>query len=174
MAAMLLLHACSSDDVYTVYSKYRASFSYERVMTAEPLRSALTSPGEFCIITVGISTLNFQSLSLSYSDPITASTMFYKSYRCMSMDGFIVGKANQLEMNEDELKIVCFDIACSNCYHEDNVHSRLSLQENGVAYCKRCKRHYRMNDTGLANEGGRPLERYHISYDGSNRMVISN
>ena len=174
LAAMLLIYSCSSDDTYTTYSRYKANFSYSKVMTAAPLKNALTGPGEFCTITFGTSTLIFKSLTSSHSDPITASTMYYQSFRCMSMDGFIVGMPNQLEMNADELKIVCYDVVCSNCYHDIPIHSILTLQENGFAFCKRCKRNYNLNNLGMSSEGDRPLERYHISYDGANYMAVWN
>ena len=50
------------------------------------------------------------------------------------------------------------------------------MQEGGFAYCTHCKRKYNLNGQGLVVDGeaGRPLERYHITYDQMNRMVISN
>ena len=174
LIALLLICSCSKDETYTAYSKYKASFTYDKVMTMTPLKNALTSPGEFCTISLGVSTLNFASLTMSQSDPITDNTLYYQKYKCIN--GFIVGMANIPEMNADGLSAVCFDLVCSNCYHVDNVTRSVALQENGMAYCSRCKRKYGLNNQGLVvgGDAGRPLERYHIAYDGSNRMVISN
>lgn len=174
MAALLMLGSCSSDDAYNVYSKYKASFSYDKVMTAAPLKNALTGPGEFCTVSLGVNVLAFQSLNVSYSDDITADMMYYQKIVCIS--GFIVGMANVPEMNTDWLGIVCFDLACSNCHRDDAINHKLALQEGGFAYCSRCKRKYSLNDQGIivAGDAGRPLERYHISYDGANHVAIWN
>ncbi|MBP5361295.1 MAG: hypothetical protein J6W50_01605 [Bacteroidaceae bacterium] len=174
MAALLMMCGCSSDDAYNVYSRYRASFAYSSVMTAAPLKNALTGPGEFCTISLGVNTLVFQSLTASHTEDITADMMYYQKIICIS--GFIVGMANIPEMNTDWLGIVSFDLACSNCYHDNSIKPNLQLKEGGFAYCSRCKRKYSLNNQGIVVEGksGRPLERYHVSYDGSNRMVITN
>ena len=174
LAVLLMLGSCSSDDTYSTYSKYKASFTYNKVMTAEPLRSALTGLGEFCSITLGTNSVDFKSLTKSYSDPITATEMYYQHFVCIN--GFIVGKSNMPDMKTYDLVIVCFDLACPNCHRDDAVNRSLTLQEGGFAYCTRCKRKYSLNNGGLVTDGdaGRPLERYHITYDGSNRMVISN
>ena len=174
MAALLILGSCSSDDAYNAYSKYKASFSYSSVMTAAPLKNALTGPGEFCTISLGVNTLVFQSLTASYTDDITAEMMYYQNIRCIS--GFIVGMANIPEMNADWLGIICYDLACSNCHHDDAINPKLTLQERGFAYCSRCKRKYSLNNQGIvvAGDAGRPLERYHVSYDGANHMAVWN
>lgn len=174
LAALLMFGSCSSDDAYNVYSKYKASFAYSNVMTAAPLKNALTGPGEFCTISLGVNVLVFQSLTASYTDDITAEMMYYQNIRCIS--GFIVGMANIPEMNADWLGVVCYDLVCSNCHHDDAINPNLSLKEGGFAYCSRCKRKYSLNNQGIVVDGkaGRPLERYHISYDGSNRVVITN
>ena len=172
--AMLLLGACSSDDSYTAYSRYKASFTYDRVMTTTPLKNALTGPGEFCTITLTTQKrLVFQSLTLSQEVDVTASAV-YQRFTCLG--GFIVGMANVPEMNADWLGLVCFDLVCSNCHHDDAINRNLTLQEGGFAYCSRCKRKYNLNGQGIVVDGetGRPLERYHITYDQMNRMVISN
>ena len=173
LAAVLMICSCSSDDVYTTYSRYKAGFTYDRVMTTTPLKNALTGPGEFCTITLTTQKkLVFQSLTLSQSVDVTASAV-YQRFTCLC--GFIVGMANTPEMNADWLGVVCFDLACSNCHLEGFNHN-LTMQEGGFAYCTRCKRKYNLNGQGLVVDGeaGRPLERYHITYDQMTRMVISN
>jgi len=92
------------------------------------------------------------------------------------MSGFIVGMSNMPEVGMVGLDNVCYDLACSNCYKEDAIMRNLTLQEGGYAYCSRCKRKYNLNSQGIVCGGssGKPLERYHISYDGANNLVISN
>lgn len=172
--AALLFSGCSNDDSYSTYSRYKASFSYFYVMTTTPLKDALNSPGIFCtVMLTPQKKLVFTSLTQTQSIDVTASAA-YQSYVCLS--GFIVGKANLPEIGMDGLSQVCFDLACSNCFHDDAIKPNLSLRENGRAYCSRCKRTYNLNNMGLVETGekGRPLERYHILYDNANRMMITN
>ncbi len=174
MLVALLLQACSDDDAYSSYSRYSASFSYSKVMTTTPLHSALTSPGTYCTITLTIQKqLVFASLTQTQSVDVTA-TAAYQSFTCLS--GFIVGMSNLPEVGADNLSLVCFDLACSNCYHDDAIKKSLTLQENGYAYCSRCERTYSLNNAGVIDSGesGRPLERYHIAYDNANYMTITN
>lgn len=172
--ALLMFGRCSSDDSYSKFSRFKASFTYYYVQTMAPLREALYSPGAFCTIKLTMDRkLQFTSLTLQQSDNVTDPAQ-YQRYVCLS--GFIVGYANSLEMGNDELDRVCFDLACSNCYHDNSIKRDLSLREGGYAYCQRCKRTYNLNNQGIisAGEKGRPLERYHISLPDQNRMVLYN
>lgn len=170
-----MLCGCNSDDnVYTTYSRYKASFSYNFVMTTAPLKNSLVSPGEFCTIRLTTNKrLVFSSLYQTEEKDITASA-HYQKYVCMA--GFIAGLPNMPEMGKDGLATTCFDLACSNCYKDDAIMRPLTLQEGGFAYCSRCKRKYNLNSQGIVcgGDAGRPLERYHISYDGANILVINN
>lgn len=170
----MLLCGCSSDDTYTKYSRFKASFSYQMVMTTDPLHTALTGPGHFCTIHLTPQKqLIFSSLTQSQTVNVAASA-HYQTYVCLS--GFVVGMANQPEIGMDGLGVVCFDLACSNCYRDDAINRNITLREGGLAYCQRCKRTYNLNSQGIVHSGpdGRPLERYHILYDGANNMSISN
>lgn len=170
----LLVWGCSSDESYTKYSRYKASFTYFYVQTAIPLKDALYSPGVFCTIRL---TLNkqivFKTLTQEQPVDVTAPN-YYQNFTCLS--GFIVGYSNMIELGQDELSQVCYDLACPNCYRDDAIKRDLALREGGFAYCSRCKRSYSLNNMGLINEGdaGRPLERYHISLRGENQMTIYN
>ena len=173
--SLLFFSACSSDDAYTVYSRYKASFTYDRVMTTTPLKNALTGPGEFCTISLIPKQLVFQSLNMSQKVDITAAAA-YQKFVSIQNHGFIVGLPNSIELGHDYFSIVCFDIVCSNCYKEEYITRDLTLQEGGFAYCSRCKRRYNLNNLGIVEglPAGKPLERYRIAYDSMNRMTITN
>lgn len=174
VACAALLCACGGSDSYTTYSRYKASFTYYTVMTTTPLKNALTSPGEYCTITLTANRkLIFVSPTLSQQVDVTASAI-YQSFTCVA--GFIAGMSNMPEVGADTQGLVAYDLVCSNCYHDDAIQRVLTLQEGGKAYCSRCKRQYDLNSRGIVSSGdkGRPLERYHIAYDGNNRMTIWN
>ena len=172
-AGLLLLSGCSGDDVQNEYSRRHAYFSYSQVITTHPLYSALTSPGLYCLIYQNGANLVFASLTSSLSVPITAVAQYQ---RFQSVDGFIVGQSNELDMKTGQMTIYCFDRACPNCYRDDAVTRPLALKENGFAYCSRCKRTYYLNSGGLIYSGDKEvkLDRYRIYYTGSNTMTISN
>lgn len=175
-SVLLLLSGCSDDDTYTKYSRYRANFTFQYVQSVAPLNTALTSPGMFCTIKLTATqpiSLIFSTLTDSYPYPVAASAA-YSNYTCVS--GFIVGYPTNVEMGTTELANAAFDLACPNCYYDNAIKRDLALQENGIAYCSRCKRSYSLNDFGLiqSGESGRPLERYHISLASTNIMSIYN
>lgn len=174
VCVIMAVCGCSSDDSYTAYSRYRASFAYYTVMTTTPLKNALTSPGEYCTITLSADRkLNFVSPTLSQQVDVTASAV-YQSYTCVA--GFIAGMSNMPDIGADTQGLVAYDLVCANCYREDAIQRALTLQEGGKAYCSRCHRTYDLNSKGIISSGdkGRPLERYHVAYDGNNRMSIWN
>lgn len=168
----LLCTSCSNDEVQNTYSRYRAYFEYSKVMTAPPLFKALSGWGEYCLIYGAQQKMVFQSLTDSYSDPMVAADA-YKTINCI--DGFIVGRANMPDMTSNEQPYLCFDSACPNCFDDSGIAKRLTLQENGFAYCSRCKRKYNLNDSGLLEEGdkGKKLERYKVYYN-ANTLLINN
>lgn len=174
LVVLLGFVACNSDDTYTTFSRYKASFAYSSVKTTIPLDHALNGIGEFCTIKLQ---MNGQILfaTLNNSLPVNVSKdAYYQRFVCIS--GFIVGKPNTPENGKDELSLACFDLACSNCYHNLALNIDLQLRQYGMAYCRKCKRTYDLNNMGLVTSGdrGRPLERYHILYDNMNMMSITN
>ena len=168
----LLCISCSNDEVQNTYSRYRAYFEYSKVMTAPPLFKALSGWGEYCLIYGAQQKMIFQSLTDGYADPMVAADA-YKTINCV--DGFIVGRANMPDMTSNEQPYLCFDSACPNCFDDSGIARRLSLQENGFAYCPRCKRKYNLNNSGLLEEGnkGKKLERYRVYYN-ANTLLINN
>ena len=99
----------------------------------------------------------------------------YKGYY-PGLSGFIVGKLTIPEVGEDFVRVVCYDLACSNCYQTNNITKPLSLQTGGFAKCHSCGRTYNLNDGGnvtAAGPGGRPLYRYRVNYI-SYALIINN
>ena len=169
----MILPAGCSESVTTTYSTYRAYFYYNRVTTIPPLYHALTGSGLFCSIYVSTDkTIHFSTITESGTDNLTA-TAYYTKYKFIA--GFIVGQGYLPEMGETTLPLLCYDLACPNCY-ENSITRRLSLQDGGYAYCSKCKRKYNLNNFGIVEEGesGIKLFRYRISYNGSEIVQISN
>lgn len=164
LVAAIALTSCSSDDVDSKYSSYSASFSLSPVNTIAPLTNAMSSYGEFCTITKGTNTYNFHTLTEDASVNRTALSN-YKTFICIA--GFIVGRSSSTELGTGNYNYVCYDLACSSCYHDDLVSRALTLESGGRAYCSRCKRTYDLNNDGLIVSGnkGTKLERYHINYN---------
>lgn len=163
-----------SEDVTTTYSTYRAFFYYNKVSTTYPLFSALTGAGDFCSIYISPDkTIHFETLTNSATANLTAIANYNRYY---AIAGFIVGQGNMMEMGSTVLPLLCYDLACPNCYEDNSITRKLSLQENGYAFCSRCGRKYNLNKFGIIEEGdkGIKLQRYHISYDGADIMQIYN
>lgn len=176
VSTLFFVASCSSDDVEDTYSRYRAYFRYDNVMTAAaaPLHNALTGIGDFCSVYTAGNYLYLQTATTA-AQPIPLNDVaYYQSF--IAISGFIIGRTNVPDMTTGELVLVAFDLACPNCYHDDDVSKRLALQENGVVYCSRCKRTYDLNNLGLISSGerGRKLERYHIAYNGSTTVLVQN
>ena len=73
--------------------------------------------------------------------------------------------------------VVCFDLACPNCYEEASITRDLTLLENQRAKCGRCGRLYDLNNQGIIVDGeqGTSLYRYRIQYYPSgNNMTVNN
>ena len=172
LAAIILLAACDADTVESKFSKYRASFSLSPVNTIAPLNQALTSFGDFCTITADANHYYFSTLRNSQSVNRDAYAA-YKTFICIG--GFIVGKSSQTELGTNDYPLLCYDLCCPNCYRDDNIAKRMSLEEGGRASCSRCHRTYDLNSEGavVSGEKGHKLERYRMSYNGTAIMVAN-
>ena len=73
------------------------------------------------------------------------------------------------------VRVVCFDLACSNCYQSYKITKPLTLQTGGYAKCPSCQRLYNLNDCGTIADGpaGRSLYRYRVSFVGT-ALIINN
>lgn len=161
-----LLAACGDDTAQSEYSRLRAAFFYTPVNTVAPLTQAMGSFGEYCVIRADMKSYSFSSLT--HVKPHTVARTAdaaYRRYVCIS--GFIVGRSAQTEIGTAVYPLLCYDLACPNCYRED-IYKDLSLASGGKATCPRCRRTYDLDNKGIvvAGEKGRKLERYRMSYDG--------
>ena len=104
---------------------------------------------------------------------MTALTGYSGFY--LGLSGLIVGLPNIPELGKTESQVVCFDLACANCYEDYHITKPLTLHNDGTATCAGCKRTYNLNSTGFISNGepGRALYRYRVSYVG-NTLVVSN
>lgn len=172
--AVLLLAACSDDSAEGTYSSDRASFICRSVSTIAPLRTALNSYGEFCMIYADVNYYYFHSSTVTAPPVPKTQSSLYQSYICHA--GFIVGKGGIVELGSADYPLLCYDLVCPNCYHDNSITRRLAFAEQqGSVVCNSCHRRYDLNNQGLIVEGekGRKLLRYHISY-AADVMAISN
>lgn len=174
LSLFLLLALTSCGETEHTFCSLPANFAVTTVYAVPPLYTSLNSMGEFCTIRGVSNGYLFSHPSIaSYTLPKTALNNYSAFY--LGLSGFIVGLPNIPEIGYDQSRVICFDLACSNCYDEFNITKRLELQESGKAFCPSCKRTYNLNAQGEVCDGeaGKKLFRYRISYV-SDTMLISN
>ena len=164
--------SCGEAD--TLYARLPAKFIMDNVCSVPQLYTACNSMGEFCTIYGN----NKQYIFASHngSTPVNQIALSQYSGFYLGLSGFIVGLPNIPEMGQDVPAVVCFDLACSNCYEESNIAKRMILQEGGFAHCSRCQRTYDLNNQGIVSigKGGRTLFRYRVNYLASTGTLIIN
>ena len=170
----MLFIACSDGDVNNKYSNLRARLTIENVTQAPVLFTACESMGEYCIVKSDGQRFLFTNAA-GKTDPINITAISGYNGFYLGLSGLIVGKLTIPEMGEDFVRVVCFDLACSNCYQNYNVTKNLILLPSGYAKCNGCGRTYNLNDCGTISDGpaGRNLYRYRVSYVGY-ALVINN
>ena len=166
--AVVNLTACEKAD--HLYCNLPARFTMENIYQAPALYTACNSMGQFCTITASSGNFEFKSITKTDRLPITGGYVYDGFY--LGLSGLIVGLPDRTEMLKDQIEVVCFDLACSYCYHEFGITKPLKLQENGKAQCTSCKSLYDLNDMGRGSEG-KSLYRYHVRLIG-NTLVIAN
>lgn len=169
-----LLFCSSCGETEHTFCSLPANFAVTTVYAVPPLYTSLNSMGEFCTIRAANNGYLFSHPSIeSYTLPKTALSNYSGFY--LGLSGFIVGLPNIPELGYDQSRVVCFDLACSNCYNDFNITKRMELQESGKAFCPSCKRTYNLNARGEVcnGEAGHLLFRYRVSYVGDT-MLISN
>ena len=161
--------ACRKAD--HLFSNLPARFKMENIYQAQVLYTACNSMGQFCTITTSGKEFIFKSLTRTDPVPITGNYVHEGFY--LGLSGLIVGLPEIPEMGRDVSQVVCFDLACSNCYHDYSITKPLELQENGMAHCKSCQRTYNLNNVGRT-DNGKPLIRYRVSLVGNTLIVANN
>lgn len=153
------------------YANLPARFRVQYVQTIPPLSAALNGMGEFATITQRTNVYIYSNTQASVSSPMTAND----KYNYMGLSGFIVGKPNIPPLGSDVSQVVCYDLACPNCYEEQVVTREMQLQAGGKCYCRLCQRTYDLNNQGYVTSGtpGKSLYRYRVTYQ-NNTLLINN
>lgn len=170
----------SSCDAEGEYSTWPCRFAYDNSLHNDAtLASALSSnaPGIFCKISEsvkgGVKYLNFQNnQGMTSQQPETAMEQ-QADFVLGLNNGIIVGFQNaQLDASGNYL-IVAYDVQCPNCVRSyDNYVSpnyAVQMTSAGIAVCKKCNRHYDLNNGGLlqdGQQGDKGLEKYGASTTG--------
>lgn len=170
----LVLLACKDGEVNNKYCNLRARLTVENVSQAPVLFTACESMGEFCTVRSDGQRLIFTDAE-GHTSSINITAISDYSGIYLGLSGLLVGKLTIPELGEDFVRVVCFDLACSNCYQDYNITRNLVLQESGYAKCNRCGRTYNLNDCGTISDGpaGRNLYRYRVNYVGG-VLVVNN
>ena len=174
MGAVLLLFSCRDGEVSNKYCNMRARMTVENVIQAPVLYTCCESMGEYCIVKNDGQKFVFTDATGHSSYINNLAINGYGGFY-LGLSGFIVGKLTIPEMGEDFVKVVCFDLACSNCYQNYNITKNLVLKTSGYVKCNSCGRTYNLNDCGTISDGpaGRNLFRYRVSYVGY-ALIINN
>lgn len=166
--AFALFCACTpaTDDLY---ARYPARFSVQYVSTIPELSAALNGYGEFATILYKNNYFYYSNQKTTTEVPRKATDQGFM----MGVSGFIVGRSNMPELGSDQYPIMCYDLACPNCFDADNVAKNLILKDGGFVSCLRCGRTYNLNNQGIISDGedGLKLYRYRATYSGSSFSI---
>ena len=169
---MPLLQGCAEAD--SRFANIYAHFVMENIQQAHVLYTACNSMGEFCTITAKNQQFIFDNNRQQNAVNFTAMNN-YQGFHFGLSTGLIVGLPTIPEIGMMQSQVVCFDLACANCYQDYSICKRMQLQENGKVRCHSCQRTYDLNNQGLICDGssGRALYRYRATLTG-NALVVSN
>lgn len=173
----LSIFLVSCEKAEQAYSNHVARFSFSPTNTVPQLNAALNNPGQFCTIAARNSQYVFHSPGIREDYKYTLTELDRKSKYVLGLSGFIVGIPIMADQLSAQSSVVCFDLACPNCYEEASITRDLTLLENQRAKCGRCGRLYDLNNQGIITDGeqGTSLYRYRIQYYPSgNNMTVNN
>ncbi len=176
-ALLLLLLITSCEKAEQTYSNHTARFSFTGTNLVPQLNASLNNPGEFCTIIAHNSQYIFHSPGISEDYTYQRSQLEQNSGFVLGLSGLIVGTPIIAEQLTNQSVVVCFDLACPNCYEEASITRNLTLMESQRARCQRCQRLYDLNTQGIITEGtdGKSLFRYRVTYYPSgNTLYVSN
>ena len=159
------------------YSNHIARLTLSATNLIPQLNSSLNNPGEFCTITAHNNTYIFHSPGLREDYVHEITELERKSNFVLGLSGLIVGTPIMAEQLTTQSAVVCFDLACPNCYEEAAITRNLTLRESQRVECARCGRRYDLNTQGILIDGpdGRSLFRYRANYYPSGyTLTISN
>ena len=175
LSLFTLLASCEKAE--QAYSNHVARFSFSPTNIVPQLNAALNNPGQFCTIAARNSQYVFHSPGIREDYKYTLTELDRKSKYVLGLSGFIVGVPIMADQLSAQSSVVCFDLACPNCYEEASITRDLTLLENQRAKCGRCGRLYDLNNQGIITDGeqGTSLYRYRVQYYPSgNNMTVNN
>ena len=166
--------SCSDELVTSRYSnKYRVRFYFE-VNNSTELINIIGSPGQFVTIRpwgggkvmIALPNSKGSENGTEYALSKVGSQDFE-----YGLGGFIVGTKNTLNM-DGNYEMAAYDLSCPNC---DRMSYRLTISDNGIATCEKCKMQYDLNNFGWIYSKGtesddtekRGLYEYSITFNGS-------
>ena len=169
-----LLQSCTEAD--SRFANIYAKLILQNIQQSPVLYTACNSMGEFC-------TIEYKKSKFVMTDARGKTSPMNPTYEQMQggfslglSTGLIVGLPTIPELGMAQSRVVCFDLACSNCYKEFSICKKMQLKEGGKSYCPSCQRTYDLNNQGFICDGeaGRALYRYNVFIDGNNTLVVSN
>lgn len=162
VACLAGLLACS--DTETRFSRLPARLVVTNTNTIPQLNAALGNPGEYCTIELRGQSYRFTNLAGASEVNRAAVAAYQNTY--LGLSGFIVGLPAIPEPGDDTQRVVCYDLACPNCYEDFAITKSLRLNEGSRATCPTCSRTYDLNTQGIVAAGtpGQSLFRYRVTY----------
>jgi len=177
LTSYLLLLSCEAENEY---STWPCRFAYDNGTHQDAtLASAMNVnvPGMFCLITEsvrgGVKYLNFKSNHNTESSLAETEAEKRAEYILGLNNGIIVGFQNAVLDDFGNAKFVAYDVQCPNCVRQYNntisPNYGVSMDDRGIATCKKCGRQYDLNNGGVlqnGQEGDTGLEKYAASTSG--------
>ena len=167
-----LLLSCSQAE--RLYDTYPVRFVVQNTNTNEVLNAALTGMGEFCTMVNKGTSMEYTNLKTTRYVTFTSREQNYGYFNFGRSNGFVVGHTSMISSRFPD-QVVCYDIACPNCYSDLNVTRNVGLLSGSRAQCSSCQRTYDLNELGMVVQGepGRSLYRYSVRYSPF-QLVIGN
>ena len=138
----------------SIYSSLPVCLEIGNVSQIPLLHNVCFSFNVFCNITYSNDGKNLV-IKGGNSEPIYIDLYSLSGYTSfhLGLSGLIVGDA-----------VVCYDLACPNCYYNNNITKPLSFPQIEIAACSKCMRKYSLINNGKVIEGdaGRSLIRYRV------------
>ena len=174
------LTACS-DDAQRRFSSLPAFLRLTPVSATPVLRSAVSSPGSWCLITYDARQYQLAALGGGQTSSLPRTAL--EAYgRPLSIAGFLVGIAS-VPAFDGTFPVVAYDAVCPVCYNTDNIERRLApvSHQPEQVLCPRCSRIYDLANGGIPlkvpDDGRRnaPLFRYRAAYhSAADVFVVQN
>lgn len=158
------------------YSNIRARFVYSPVSMVPLLHDACApnSWNQWCTITFDPNQIYFVNASNDTTRVLRTQIGNYTGI-LIGLSGFIVGQPPLFEMGYETSNVICYELACSNCFDKLTEKHVLTLKLFGKANCEHCHRTYDLNNLGIIQNGdkGIPLYRYKVYYS-NNTLRVDN